>query len=292
MLHVGICAGGAWQPASLPRPGKSGAGDVSPVTYATFTDAAVLRARNEIDRIKLLVHEGALPQRRLDQAMAALADAEDDSVLARTLYGSTGVEQLSTEDAKLMVDAAQRRVDRQQAVVEGREELVRDGILSKSEAEPQTQELEMRRRTLDLAKNRSKLQEQLAAMAQTELEMERARGAEAALFATVMIRYDGNGAFHLDDLKTIQAEYEKHFRQQLPVSALGQTFIHQALGFDHHDRVDVALTPDQPEGLWLRHLLERLHIPYIAFRQAVAGSATAPHIHIGIASTRLKVAGR
>jgi hypothetical protein len=272
--------------------GKAGVADVPTVTYATFTDAAVVRAKNEIDRIRLLVHEGALPQRRLDQAVAALADAEDDAVLARTLYGSTGVEHLLADDARLMVEAAQRRVDRQQGLVDERERLVTSGILARGEVEPQNQELEMRRRTLDLAKSRARLQEQLAAMAKTEEEMERARGADIGSLATAMVRYDGNGTFHLDDLKTIQAEYEKHFHQQLPVSALGQTFVHQAMGFDHHDRVDVALMPDQPEGIWLRQFLEHLHIPYIAFRQAIVGSATAAHIHIGIPSTRLKVAIR
>ena len=52
-------------------------------------------------------------------------------------------------------------------------------------------------------------------------------------------------------------------------------------------RSDIALNPDAPEGVWLRSLLERLHIPYLAFRSAVAGAATAPHIHIGTGSARL-----
>jgi hypothetical protein len=266
--------------------------DAPAVSYATLTDAAVIKARSDVERIRGLVDQGALPKRRLDLAIASLADAEDDSILARTLYGSTRVEQLSSDDARLMVEAAQRRMERQQAVVDERERFVRDGILAKAETQTQSQELDMRTRTLELAKSRARLQEQLAAMAKSEEELEHAHGAEAVALASRMIRYDGNATFHLDDLKTIQAEYERRFHVQLPVSALGQTFVHQALGFDHHDRVDIALTPDQPEGIWLRQLLERLRIPYIAFRQAVAGSATSPHIHIGIPSTRLKVAAR
>jgi hypothetical protein len=39
-------------------------------------------------------------------------------------------------------------------------------------------------------------------------------------------------------------------------------------------------------------LLERLQTPYLAFRSAVVGAATAPHIHIGTGSTRLKLAQR
>jgi hypothetical protein len=63
--------------------------------------------------------------------------------------------------------------------------------------------------------------------------------------------------------------------------------VHRSLGFDHRDRVDVALNPDQTEGRWLMSLLDRLSVPYIAFRHAVAGRATGAHIHIGLPSPRL-----
>jgi len=49
----------------------------------------------------------------------------------------------------------------------------------------------------------------------------------------------------------------------------------------------VGVSPETPEGIWLRRTLEARQIPYIAFRTAVKGSATAPHIHIGTASTRI-----
>jgi len=73
----------------------------------------------------------------------------------------------------------------------------------------------------------------------------------------------------------------------LPVSADGETAVHQAMGFDHRNRVDVALFPDTAEGKWLRHYLEASSIPYYAFRSLVVGKATAAHIHIGPPSTRL-----
>ncbi len=105
-----------------------------------------------------------------------------------------------------------------------------------------------------------------------------------------MIRYDGNGHFDLNDMPAITAEYQRKFGQPLPVSAFGQTLLHRSMGLDHRNRVDVALNPDSVEGVWLRRLLERLHIPYLAFRSAVVGAATAPHIHIGPGSTRLILA--
>jgi hypothetical protein len=51
--------------------------------------------------------------------------------------------------------------------------------------------------------------------------------------------------------------------------------------------VDVALNPDQQEGLWLRKYLESRKIPYFAFRAALPGKATGPHIHMGPPSQRL-----
>lgn len=62
------------------------------------------------------------------------------------------------------------------------------------------------------------------------------------------------------------------------------------MGLDHRGRVDVALTPDSVEGLWLRRLLENMRIPYLAFKGALAGAATGPHIHIGLGSSRLAIA--
>ncbi len=102
-----------------------------------------------------------------------------------------------------------------------------------------------------------------------------------------LIRYDGRTDFKLGDLPAIQTAFKARFHHDLPVSALGQTLVHQTMGLDHHNKVDVALNPEQPEGLWLRSYLEKIHMSYLAFRSAVAGAATAPHIHIGSGSSRL-----
>ena len=77
------------------------------------------------------------------------------------------------------------------------------------------------------------------------------------------------------------------FDRPLPISAEGETELHRALGFDHRGRVDVAVVPSAPEGIWLRHYLQFRKIPYYAFSRAIPGKATAAHIHIGPGSTRL-----
>jgi hypothetical protein len=103
-------------------------------------------------------------------------------------------------------------------------------------------------------------------------------------------RYDGEGIFTTSDFARVSAAFWREFSRELPVSAFGATAFHRAMGFDHRDRVDIALNPDQREGIWLRNFLKRERIPYFAFRAAIAGSATAPHIHVGPPSMRLRQA--
>jgi hypothetical protein len=51
--------------------------------------------------------------------------------------------------------------------------------------------------------------------------------------------------------------------------------------------MDVALHPDSPEGKSLIAHLRKAGIPFMAFRGAIAGTSTGPHIHIGRPSGRL-----
>lgn len=267
------------------------AADDATTQHANPLSATLLaRAQEEVARIRVLVDEGTLPKSRLIEAEAHLADAQDEAILSDTLYGETRLQDMTPEQAKSMVDAAQRRVERQSALLLDRRKLLDTGIISRSEFDSYQTELDARRRVLELAQNRAKLLDELKQMAETEQRFTRA--AQTPGLRDVMTRYDGNGLFTLNDLPAISNQFEKRFHHPLPVSAMGQTLVHQAMGLDHRNRVDVALNPDTPEGRWLCQLLVRLHVPYLAFRAAFAGAATAPHIHIGLGSTRLKLAMR
>ena len=263
----------------------------SPSSYTDVSESARAKAESNISRIQTLVDQGVLPKKSLDDARTALRDAQDEDVLSHTLYGGSKIQDLSQADAKCMVEAAQRRVDREGKIVGDRMKLVADGVLARSEVQAFEEELQMRKRALDLAHSRAKLLDQLLAMAKAEEAFEQAQASELANLRPVMIRYAGSAQFAVTkDLKKISDAFSIQFHEPLPVSALGQTLVHQELGFDHRGRVDVALNPDAKQGVWLRNFLEQRHVPYIAFRAAVAGSATAPHIHIGPGSTRLKLA--
>jgi hypothetical protein len=108
-----------------------------------------------------------------------------------------------------------------------------------------------------------------------------------------MEHFEGLGTFdEARDLQPIEKSFEGEFNRPLPISADGETDVHRALGFDHRGRVDVAIDPRTPEGIWLRRYLRSRKIPYYAFTSAIAGKATAAHIHIGPGSTRLQPASK
>lgn len=241
-------------------------------------------ARAEIERVQELVKSGALPAVRLRMAQDKLADAEDDVVLERTLYGSLAAQDLSDAQTKEMLEAAERRVERSRVEVERYTKLMGEGAVARGPVSEMNDELRARETTLDLARNRARLFEEVEAAARQEQAMETAEAKGAA--SPLMERFDGDGRFNPSDLPRIEAAFERKFAEALPVSANGETAVHRAMGFDHRGKVDVALAPDGAEGAWLRQYLEARRIPFYAFRGAVAGKATGAHIHIGTGSTR------
>lgn len=105
---------------------------------------------------------------------------------------------------------------------------------------------------------------------------------------SAMIRYNGPAHWVLADAAKVQSFFVSQFHRTLPVSAFGQTATHNHLGFDHSNSMDVAVHPDSAEGQALMSYLRSAGIPFIAFRQAVAGSATGAHIHVGYPSHRIR----
>ncbi len=242
-------------------------------------------ARAEIERVQELVKSGALPSVRLTMAQDKLADAEDEGIVERTLYGSLSAQDLSDSQTKEMLAAAERRVERSRVEVDRFTKLMGEGAVARGPVAAMNDELRARETTLDLARNRARLLEQIEEAARQEQAAETAEAKEAAP-SPLMERFDGNGRFNPGDLPGIEAAFTRKFAEELPVSANGETAVHRAMGFDHRGKVDVALAPDGPEGQWLRRYLEARRIPFFAFRCAVPGKATGAHIHIGTGSTR------
>jgi hypothetical protein len=103
---------------------------------------------------------------------------------------------------------------------------------------------------------------------------------------TAMIRYNGIGAWSLSQAGKIELFFQQTFKRPLPIAVFGQGAIHNQWHLDHHNAMDVSLKPDDPEGQTLINFLQSNGIPFSAFRTAIPGVATGPHIHIGMPSHR------
>ena len=98
-----------------------------------------------------------------------------------------------------------------------------------------------------------------------------------------LLRFHGARPWSLPSLERFFAE---RFHRALPVSALGQTAVHDRLGFDHRNALDVAVHPDSSEGQALMAWLRAQGMSFLAFRGPIAGESTGAHVHIGEPSPR------
>jgi hypothetical protein len=251
-------------------------------------DPDVVRARAGIERLRALWEAGAVARAQLEQAEETLLDAQDLAVLHRTMYAAD----LTGEQAGEMIGAAQRRLVRRQKHLEKVRRLVDAGVAARAEVGTFLEEVDYARKEYDLAVSRADLCRELAEMARAEQSRQLYPREAPVGGSKLSEHYDGSGVFTPAVFQQVQEAFERRFAKSLPVSAIGETAAHRALGFDHRGRVDVALNPDQPEGIWLRRYLESRRIPYFAFRHAVTGKATGAHIHLGPESARLALSSR
>jgi hypothetical protein len=224
---------------------------------------AVASARREMERVRYLIKSGALPPAKIQEAQQNLDDVLDEAIVEKNA------------DPHETLAAAQRRVDRQQEKVNRFNELIARELAIPADGAALEKELETRQEILKQIEAGSEILSEISAMAHAEISHPMEEKTEGTRF------------IQPEELKNLTLAFEKKFSEHFPVSAKGMTEVHRSLGFDHTGRVDVAVNPDSPEGIWLREYLDERTIPYYAFRGAIAGKATAAHIHIGPGSTKL-----
>jgi len=100
------------------------------------------------------------------------------------------------------------------------------------------------------------------------------------------IRFTGGPGWNIGEAWKVQRFFSDTFRKELPIAVFGQGTIHNRWRLDHRNSMDISLHPDSAEGQALLNYLQRNGIPYLAFRSAIPGTATGPHIHIGRPSHR------
>ncbi len=241
------------------------------------TDTAspeIEQAQARREKLRGLVEAGVAPRAQLIQEEENLADAEDAALLRRTIYG----QDLTDAQSDAMIAAADRRLERRAQAFDRARKLVDAGAAPRASLDSFQRDIDLARAERDLAVSRAQVVRELTAMAEAERAVQEA---PAPTPEPASERHDGDGVFTMSRFAQVESAFEHQFGKPLPVSAMGETDVHRALGFDHRGRVDVALHPDQPEGVWLRTYLDGRHIPYFAFRQAQAGKATGAHIHLG-----------
>ena len=247
------------------------------VLIAIPATAQVASESAERDRVRALVEAGAMPR-------AALSDLERDlekqrlQKLLRTLAGKSD---LTLEEIPRLLDAAKRLRDLTKDEFEKTLARVDAGALPRNELEPAKEAFDSAQKLLDLAETRGRLAKELADMASAEERLEELEEQDLAF------SFEGSGGFNELDLMDIEAFYYEAFLAPMPISADGDTPLHRSMGLDHSGRLDIAIHPDSDEGLFLTSMLESWGIPFIAFRTAVPGQATGPHIHIGLPSPPL-----
>ena len=243
------------------------------------SSVAALSAQADADlqRVRDLVRAGALPRKALVEAESAHLERGYRETLRRTLLSDS----LKPEELATMLDAAnglqrivQERFDRVMAQVNAQ-------VVPANRLQEAKDQLDAAKRQVELAESRANLVRQMERMAAAETYLEELEGDEEAY------RFYGFEDYEQELLYEIAEMYRAAFGTDPPVSAEGDTPLHRSMGLDHTGRIDVAVHPDSDEGLFLIYMLESLGIPYIAFRTAIPGQATGPHIHLGPPSDRI-----
>jgi hypothetical protein len=225
---------------------------------------------------------------RAEQAGQSPVDAADadDTALVRKL-----LENRNLTDSQIisLIGASGRRYVRRKVAYAEAEEAVQSGHATPLSLESMRRDVDLARKVYDFAELLDRHNREANAMAIADWELERrlSYGPSALMGMGLVDRYTGTEAFSDADLKAMDEGFQKAFGRPLPVSAKGDSAAHRRMGFDHRGRVDVAVSPLQPEGIWVRRYLSGKGVTFFAYSSAVRGKATGAHIHIGAASGRV-----
>jgi hypothetical protein len=194
------------------------------------------------------------------------------------------------ESLERLLELQRAEVTRLKELHEKRRQMLEEGIIAKRELDESELKLAEATKKADETTLQIETSEQLVAEVEAAEELAKKQPTPAdQVFSPTLkyIRYTGTANFSLLDHIKIGEYFLGQFGRTLPISALGQTTVHDRLGFDHRRALDVAIHPDSKEGQTLMTYLRTQGIPFMAFRGAIPGSATGAHIHIGPPSHRV-----
>jgi hypothetical protein len=226
-------------------------------------------------------------------AASALDGRTDELVRARADMARTAQEYRAA--LRPLLDIQTRAAERADATLTQRRALHAEGVISRSELEESEKAAAGAHEALERTRTRVAAADALVVEAvaahQLALLPPPAHPDERAPIPS-LIRHAGISEWSLSRAAQLQQFFSERFGRALPVSAFGQTALHDRLGFDHREAMDVAVHPDSPEGAALMAWLRARGFSFLAFRGMVAGESTGAHIHVGEPSSRLPAARR
>lgn len=163
-------------------------------------------------------------------------------------------------------------------------QLYSEGLIARIELEKAEQELAAAKVRVEETEKAQELEAKAQELAKTKTLV---KPTLMPLNKTATVMRSTAGSFGLANLARIQQFFSTTFGKPLPTSTIGQSATHNRMGWDHRNSVDVGLHPDSAEGRALIAYLQNAGIPFLAFRAAIPGVSTGPHIHIGNPSHRL-----
>jgi hypothetical protein len=180
--------------------------------------------------------------------------AEDKLAVSQKLYAEQLIAKKELDESQQALDAAKAKVAETRRQMTGADDQIASVLVEQSAGE-------------QIAKN---------------LNLARQRLVRTSSF----IRFTGGPGWNLGEAWKVQRFFSATFKRELPIAVFGQGAIHERWRLDHRNSMDIQLHPDSAEGQALLNFLQRNGIPYLAFRSAIPGTATGPHIHIGRPSHR------
>jgi hypothetical protein len=211
-----------------------------------------------------------------------------------TPTSGTSVTQDPKEFAQELLLLQEDEVQKSSASVEQLRQLYSEGLIARIELEKAEQDLANANSKVEETRNQITTSDQLMAEIEKAKELAKIKPALVRptlmgtnLRTTTILRSSSVAGWSIANLGSIQQFFSSKFGHALPTTAMGQSATHDRLGYDHRNAVDVGLHPDSVEGRALISYLQSAGIPFLAFRSAIPGVATGPHIHIGSPSHKL-----
>lgn len=186
--------------------------------------------------------------------------------------------------AQSLVELQQAEVEKLTKNTDLLRQLYSEGLIARIELEKAEQDLTAAKTRVEETKKADELAKVQARELAKAQELSKTK---TLVKPTSMITRSTAGSWSLANLGTVQQFFSTTFGKPLPTSTIGQSATHNRMGWDHRNSVDIGLHPDSAEGRALIAYLQNSGIPFLAFRAAIPGVATGPHIHIGSPSHRL-----